>query len=421
MLPENRYQITPFDSSPIAPNNQSPSATLAPDWDVLNKIRHSLQELPFRPTFQHVKGHQDRDTKYEYLPLLAQLNVDADHAAGAFQDQHGCHRPHVLLFPHTGAQLQIDDATITYNYKSYIRNAAYGPPLLNYIQQRNQWTPAIMQTIDWDAHGMAIRRHFHQRVHLTKLIHDILPTNDNVSRWKPLRHAKCPSCPHPHEDRDHVLRCPHPSRMEWRRTFLLTLRTTCDKLHTRPNLQMILLTALEAWLTNTPADFSQYPTQYSHLIRQQTQIGWRQLFNGRLSTEWSRLQDEYLYQQGLHNKKTTGLLWATTVLSKIWEEWTSIWNIRNQVIHGHDQTSRLNIQRLEAETELRAIYDERELLLPADQDHLFDDVNTHLAYSTNSIRNWLNTYQGLFTDSISKAKKRALDGVHSIRSYFQPA
>ena len=206
--------------------------------------------------------------------------------------------------------------------------------------------------------------------------------------------------------------------MKWRRTFLLNLQTTCDKLHTRPNLQMILLTALEAWLTNTPADFSQYPTQYSHLIRQQTQIGWCQLFNRRLSKEWLRLQDKYLYQQGLHNKKTTGLLWTTTILSKIWEEWTSIWNIRNQVIHGHDQTSHLNIQRLEAETELRAIYDERELLLPADQDHLFDDVNTHLTYSMNSIRNWLNTYQGLFTNSIFNAKKRALDGVRSIRSYF---
>jgi hypothetical protein len=88
---------------------------------------------------------------------------------------------------------------------------------------------------------------------------------------------------------------------------------------------------------------------------------------------------------------------------------------------GNDQTSRLNIQCLAAETELRAIYDDRKLLLPADQDHLFDDVNTHLAYSTNSIQNWLNTYQGLFTDRISKAKKRALDAVCSIQSYFQPA
>jgi hypothetical protein len=59
---------------------------------------------------------------------------------------------------------------------------------------------------------------------------------------------------------------------------------------------MILLTALEAWFTNTPADFSQYPTQYSHLIQQQMQIGWRQLFNGHLSTEWSQLQDEHLHQ-----------------------------------------------------------------------------------------------------------------------------
>jgi hypothetical protein len=108
-------------------------------------------------------------------------------------------------------------------------------------------------------------------------------------------------------------------------------------------------------------------------------------------------------------------------LSKIWEEWTLIWTICNQVIHSHDHTSRLNIQRLEAETKLCAIYEDRELLLPADQDHLFDDVNTHLAYSTNSIQNWLNTYQGLFTDSISKAKKCALDGVHSIQSYFQLA
>jgi hypothetical protein len=195
---------TPFDSLPTLLSNTSPSATLAPIWDVLNEIRHSLHELNFRPTFQHIKGHQDRDTPYNNLPLLAQLNMDADTAAGNFQSQHGCHRPHVPLLPHAGAQLQVDDATITYKHKSFIWNAAYGPPLLQYIQQRNQWNPAIMQYIDWDAHGLAIRRLFHLRVHLTKLIHDILPTNNNVSRWKPNRTEKCPSCSH-YKDRDHVL------------------------------------------------------------------------------------------------------------------------------------------------------------------------------------------------------------------------
>jgi hypothetical protein len=159
---------TPFDS-PLRPLcNKSPSATLLPNWDVINKIRHSLLALRFRPTIQHIKGHQDRNTRYEYLPLPAQLNVDADAAAASFQLQHGCARPHVPLFPHAGAQLQINEGTITYNYKSSIRHAAHAPPLMQYIQLRNDWTPAIMQSIDWRAYELAIGRQIHQRVHLTK-------------------------------------------------------------------------------------------------------------------------------------------------------------------------------------------------------------------------------------------------------------
>jgi hypothetical protein len=144
------------------------------------------------------------------------------------------------------------------------------------------------------------------------------------------------------------------------------------------------------------------------------------MFNGRISTEWSILQDDYLQQQKLYSTKNTGLLWAASLLTSLWDEWHLVWTIRNEVIHGHDQASRQRKQRAIAEKELRAIYENRELLHPADQDYLFDNLDTHLAKSTQSIRNWLNTYQPMFTDSIKKAKRRALDGVHSIRSYFAP-
>jgi hypothetical protein len=76
---------TPFDSLPTLLSNTSPSATLAPNYDILNEIRNSLHELNFRPTYQHIKRHQDRDTAYKNLPLLAQLNVDADTATENFQ------------------------------------------------------------------------------------------------------------------------------------------------------------------------------------------------------------------------------------------------------------------------------------------------------------------------------------------------
>jgi hypothetical protein len=277
-----------------------------------------------------------------------------------------------------------------------------------------------MQFIDWRVHELAIGRLIHQRVHLTKLIHDILPTNDNVSRWKKHRSAKCPSCPHPEEDRDHVLRCPHPARRAWRQTFLVTLRKKCDKLQTRPHLQDILITALDAWFADEPPNFTRFPPLYTALIYQQTQIGWRQLFNGRFSTEWSRLQDEYLTDQNLKTKKITGQIWATQLLLSIWEGWANLWTIRNEVIHGHDKASRQRIQRLEVESDIRAIYDERDHLLPADQDYLFDDVDAHLTHSTTTLRNWFSTYGSLFSDSISKAKRRATLGVRSIRSFFAP-
>jgi hypothetical protein len=45
---------TPFNSYPTLSHNMSPSATLTPDWDVLNETQHSLQDLLFHPTVQHI-------------------------------------------------------------------------------------------------------------------------------------------------------------------------------------------------------------------------------------------------------------------------------------------------------------------------------------------------------------------------------
>jgi hypothetical protein len=198
-----------------------------------------------------------------------QLNIDADAVAGDFQDQHGCNRPHVLMFPHAGTQFQLNQGTITNNYKSSICYAAHGPPLLEYIQQHHVWTTSTVQSIDWHAHELALSCRIHCRVHLMKLIHDILPTNDIASKWTPKHTEKCPSCPFTPEDRNHVLRCPHSTHREWRWTFLISLQKTCDQLNTRPHLQDILLHGLEAWLNNKPANFSCYPNAYSTLLHQQ--------------------------------------------------------------------------------------------------------------------------------------------------------
>jgi hypothetical protein len=59
-----------------------PTATLAPDWDLIDELHDSLAHFTQPTPFTHVLGHQDDKAKYCNLPLDAQLNVDADHEAG---------------------------------------------------------------------------------------------------------------------------------------------------------------------------------------------------------------------------------------------------------------------------------------------------------------------------------------------------
>ena len=54
---------------------------LDPEWDLLVEVQDALRDLP-EVDLVYVKGHQDDRTAYARLPLMTQLNVDADRLAG---------------------------------------------------------------------------------------------------------------------------------------------------------------------------------------------------------------------------------------------------------------------------------------------------------------------------------------------------
>jgi hypothetical protein len=166
-------------------------------------------------TLQHIKGHQDRTTPYHELPLLAQLNVDADSKATQFQAQHGAPRPHIEPNARTQAFFFTSEGTITARYTSEIYTATSAPPLRQYLQQRNNWTASTMTSINWEAHKKAIKTTSLPKVHVVKLVHNIIPTNKQVYRQDKNRQS-CPLCKTEPEIRDHIQKCNHISRQEWR-------------------------------------------------------------------------------------------------------------------------------------------------------------------------------------------------------------
>ena len=209
MLTDNQGLVTRLQTS-LPFSDPFPNSTLMADWDVTNEIVTSLRGLSRLPLLLHVKGHQDASTEYSSLSLEAQLNVEADTEAGQYQCSHPALRPSVPRLQSNPVQLHLDGKVIPSRIKQRIREAYTTPPYYAHLATRYQWSPAVFTSIDWQAYKQTIGRFRTQRIQITKLCHDLLPTARWAHRYDSLTTEHCLHCGEL-EDQDHILRCPFPS------------------------------------------------------------------------------------------------------------------------------------------------------------------------------------------------------------------
>jgi hypothetical protein len=258
---------------------KTPLEPTIPEWDVICGIQVLLFAMP-DVKLQHVRrGHQDRRTPYSQLPLLAQLNVDADAQASKYQCEYGSFQLNVLLTEWTGVHLVFPTGTVTSHYETALRYQATAKPLQDYMRERYSWTPQVLAVVKWGAHSKAMQRHMHNRTHLVKLVHGILPINARLHR-SDARQNTCPSCKTAVETWQHILQCPSASYTAWQESMLQAVATKCDELHTMPRLKTLLLQALRVWFIASPDDppFQMLPTKGDTmgvrcLVFQQNSIG----------------------------------------------------------------------------------------------------------------------------------------------------
>ena len=103
-----------------------------------------------------------------------------------------------------------------------------------------------------------------------------------------------PTLPSSPRNRDHILRCQHPSWDEWRQTFLhaISEHCSCDT-NAYPPIMLLLTSIMQRWSRgeyNPQVGTDQFPPDMSSTIRQQSQIGWRQLFYWRFAQARSDTQ-----------------------------------------------------------------------------------------------------------------------------------
>ena len=208
-----------------------PNYTLLPDWDILEELVATINAHSIDASFQHIKGHQDDHTEYNFLSKSAKLNILADQDAVFYQEHLAVQHPISSNFPSSGAQLIINNQSISGHYTSKIREAASLPLLLNYIRKRNFWTKPTLATVHLSCFRLAIKQHASSHRNIVKLVHDKLPTSEICQYTNPNIVIQCPFCNDTRDTFDHHLRCPQNGEIH---TSLHSMSTSIKPTLTEP-------------------------------------------------------------------------------------------------------------------------------------------------------------------------------------------
>jgi hypothetical protein len=92
--------------------------------------------------------------------------------------------------------------------------------------KENGWSQQQHDLVDWPAHCRVINRHQTKQTTVVKMINDILPTGARVHKYDPKYSHRCPACHAPEEDSQHMMRCQHEERQQWRTTLIEKVKET---------------------------------------------------------------------------------------------------------------------------------------------------------------------------------------------------
>mmetsp|Transcript_5146 Transcript_5146/g.7930 ORF Transcript_5146/g.7930 Transcript_5146/m.7930 type:complete len:235 (-) Transcript_5146:487-1191(-) len=188
------------------------------------------------------------------------------------------------------------------------------------------------------------------------------------------------------------------------------------KKSTDAHLMVLLTKGLQSWRKNEELNTDNFPEWYHQLISEQNAIGWRQLFNGRWSTQWSVIQHQHYQQKKTKNQ--TGHKWSKQMLLVIWDLWDELWKCRNSTEHGDSITDQHAITRGRLLQELKDLYADSTNYVPSDRKFLLQNYQEHAKKSYLSISSWLAFYIPILKNSQIRAAQNSTTNMKSLSAYF---
>jgi len=171
------------------------------------------------------------------------------------------------------------------------------------------------------------------------------------------------------------------------------MRRVMENIKTPDNVMTLLLNGLHAVLYDQNPNTISIPQGLDELATSQRLIGWHHLLTGRLSMDWQRHVQAHLVSTNQVTSKRTGATWAVNVIAALFQQWLSLWKLRNEDRHGRDSTSRAEASRRQAIREIELLYNKYDQVLPSYRWILEEPLEEKLNWTTNLMRAWISNFK----------------------------
>ena len=149
--------------------------------------------MPESMELQHIIGHQDNKKKYKDLTLPAQLNVNANKLAGCYIYPNNMVHTQTTIIEEATVLLHSSEGTINSKYKKNLQQMIQHKAIIKHIKEKHKWNKNQFQSIDWQSHGIAVRKKYQIKHFVSKYVHNSLPVGELVSRYSFQYPRECPS------------------------------------------------------------------------------------------------------------------------------------------------------------------------------------------------------------------------------------
>ena len=109
--------------------------------------------------------------------------------------------------------------------------------------------------------------------------------------------------------------------------MIQTLRKRMKQLNTKYEVENVMCSAISEWFETGHVPLNKYPEKFHDTIWSQGAIGWRQIFNGKISCHWLELQGNVKTKTG---RVRMDYIWGASIVETCLRMMIDLWEMRNE-------------------------------------------------------------------------------------------